>query len=166
MEFGSNVVNQTKSMIERIDRNRAMRETGEQIASEVIALLHDHLMSIPDSQTDLVSQTVIKAIRSHLDDLLSKPAAQSSMPHGRQQKLVTKSAGPEIEETDVLRAIETANWIIENAEFIPSKGREFADSIAEKAESIRESVVDRDSVSPGQLEALENMEAGLARWLR
>lgn len=49
---------------------------------------------------------------------------------------------------------------------VPSRGQEYAESVAEKSESIRASVEASGRASAGQISALENMRDGLLRWVR
>lgn len=68
-------------------------------------------------------------------------------------------------DSDVKEAIEIANYIIDLSPDVPSAGTDFAESVREKAEDIRATILERECVTDGQIDALENMKDGLDRWL-
>jgi len=61
-------------------------------------------------------------------------------------------------------AMSLISEIEERADCICDAGRDFADSVWDKTESIMESVERSHSATDGQLTALENMLEGLQRW--
>lgn len=69
------------------------------------------------------------------------------------------------EELDWEAAIEQCDRIFDKCEEVPERGEDFAYSVMEKVESIRESIEKSERVTQGQLTALENMESGVDRWL-
>jgi len=66
---------------------------------------------------------------------------------------------------DVEKARADAQYIIENAPFVPEAGQEFATSVAATAASILATIDRTDRVSGKQATALENMRGGLEKWL-
>ncbi len=62
-------------------------------------------------------------------------------------------------------ALELIAEIEELAEQVPERGREFAESAVETAKSIGETIEQRQSVTPSQYKALENIEVALSNWL-
>lgn len=55
--------------------------------------------------------------------------------------------------------------IREGVECLPDEGEEFGQSVLEKAESIMEWAEKENFITPKQLEALENMDNGIQKWL-
>lgn len=51
------------------------------------------------------------------------------------------------------------------ADDVPERGEKYAESVREKAADIAERVEEMNFVTQGQLGALENMHAGLCRWV-
>lgn len=47
----------------------------------------------------------------------------------------------------------------------PDSGIDFASGIADRAEDMGEKIRERQTVTPAQVRALENMNAGISRWL-
>ena len=72
--------------------------------------------------------------------------------------------------TSVKEAIEQVERIVEMCEqvsvFDSSDAWDFASSVGEKAQSIGETIEERNTVTPAQQEALDNMESGISRWIR
>jgi hypothetical protein len=62
-------------------------------------------------------------------------------------------------------AIEDCDSILSQCDEIPERGEEFADSIREKVGSIRDWIEENKTVTPAQLQALENMADGVGRWI-
>jgi hypothetical protein len=67
---------------------------------------------------------------------------------------------------DVLDIFKQCNRILYMCDQVPERGEDFAGSVRERVESIKEYVEEHDSISPGQQQALDSMEDGVARWLR
>lgn len=61
-------------------------------------------------------------------------------------------------------AIDFVNRIETEADDVPERGEDFAASVVEKATSIGASIGEMKHVTDGQMEALENMMAGLQKW--
>ena len=68
--------------------------------------------------------------------------------------------------TDWEEALEIVDEIHEVADDVPERGEDFAISVTEKARSIGATIAEREHVTDAQMEALENMLAGLQRWVR
>lgn len=62
-------------------------------------------------------------------------------------------------------AIEQCDRIIEKCGEVPDDGEDFADSVIEKAASIRDWIHKHGRVTDRQQTALDNMESGVDRWL-
>ena len=62
-------------------------------------------------------------------------------------------------------ASEQCDRILDLCEQLPSRAEDFGVSIIEKIESIREWITTHDHVTDAQQEALDNMEAGVEKWL-
>lgn len=65
---------------------------------------------------------------------------------------------------DVADALEIADSILMLVDDLPEEGEDFGLSVAEKAESIAANIRKHRRVTDGQLNALENMLAGVERW--
>lgn len=63
-------------------------------------------------------------------------------------------------------ALDLCDEILENLDDIPVAGEEFADSVREGVESVREWIGTHDAVTDKQATALENWAEGVGRWLR
>lgn len=63
-------------------------------------------------------------------------------------------------------AIAQAMSIMEMCEEVPSVGQDFAQSVADRAADIAANIERNMRVTPGQQEALDNMEKGVQGWLR
>jgi hypothetical protein len=67
--------------------------------------------------------------------------------------------------SDVQCALSLADQIESMADEVPERGQEFADSVRGRAAEIAETIEERGSVTENQMAALENMAAGLQRWI-
>ena len=63
------------------------------------------------------------------------------------------------------RCIDRCNEGIKMADEVPERGEDFAASVAEKLQSISETIESRDYVTEAQDVAIENMIAGLEKWI-
>lgn len=63
------------------------------------------------------------------------------------------------------QALDDIQYILDHKDDVPERSAEFADSIAEKAESMRESILKYNNATPRMSEALQNMRSGLERIL-
>lgn len=62
-------------------------------------------------------------------------------------------------------ALDHCNYILDNVDEVPEKGAAFADSLRDKATSMKESITKAGTATDRQVSALENMHAGLDKWL-
>ena len=62
--------------------------------------------------------------------------------------------------------LEQCDNILASCDEIPEEGEEFTLSVSEKVESIRDWCKAHGGVTEAQQQALDNMEAGVDRWLR
>ena len=65
----------------------------------------------------------------------------------------------------VREALELVESIVGGCEDIPERGSDFAASVSEKAADIGRSIEEHGTVTSNQLAALENMMAGVERWI-
>jgi hypothetical protein len=63
-------------------------------------------------------------------------------------------------------ALKQCDTIIELLDDVPAEGEDFADSVREKTESIRDWIERNKEVTSKQQQALDNMQAGAERWQR
>lgn len=66
----------------------------------------------------------------------------------------------------VEEAIDLCNEIMQKASEVPEEGEDFAESVAEKAESIKKWIQKHDEVTSAQASSLENMSEALDRWIK
>ena len=66
---------------------------------------------------------------------------------------------------DVQRALDLCDAIIRDVDEMPEEAEDFAESILDKAKSMRDNIQKHDSVTEKMLSALENMRHGQERWL-
>lgn len=64
------------------------------------------------------------------------------------------------------KAIEQCENILELLDDLPERAEDFADSVREKVESIKGWIEENDHVTDGQINALDNMEGAVLRWIR
>lgn len=67
--------------------------------------------------------------------------------------------------TDWLTALEQCDLIISLCDDLPERADDFRDSIESKVGDIALWLEENERVTEAQLEALDNMEAGVRRWL-
>jgi hypothetical protein len=149
-----------------IESNIAGRRAAADLVCTTISLLKDSIRSLP---SDRSRQDFFRLMAEGFAGKMDPPhkvvpvdAVKTVKKPDKQQA----SANTANQDTDLDEAAELIEEIKELCEEICSAGRDFADSVLEKTESIEESITDRGSVTSGQLEALENMRDGLARWFR
>lgn len=49
---------------------------------------------------------------------------------------------------------------------LPERAEDFADSVKERAEGIRDWIIEHNHVTPAQVSALENMREACVKWMR
>ncbi len=62
-------------------------------------------------------------------------------------------------------ALDHCGYILDHVDDVPEKGEEFAESLRAKATSMKETITKLGTATDKQISALENMRAGLDRWL-
>jgi hypothetical protein len=93
------------------------------------------------------------------------PAARKptdSLPQGSTAQRMAEAKNDAIQ---ALRLVEDICDLAESGD-IPTAGRDYAESVAERARSIGETIEERGRVTEAQVNALENMLSGLERWIR
>ena len=63
-------------------------------------------------------------------------------------------------------ADELCDEILEDIDDIPGAGQDFADSVRAKVESIQLTIQDNANATDKQVTALQNIHAGVKKWLR
>lgn len=79
-------------------------------------------------------------------------------------RLSRPSSDPDMQ-SKIDEAIELCEAIERDAADIPSNGEEFASSVIDKAGDIRASIEEKGFATDKQITALENMHAGVLRWI-
>lgn len=81
--------------------------------------------------------------------------------------LLGSSEDPEdlMENDEAIEAVEQCDRILEACEDVPERAEDFATSVMEKVESMREWIVKHDRVTPKIAASLENMESAIDRCL-
>lgn len=69
-------------------------------------------------------------------------------------------------QSDADKAAKQCDRILDLCDELPSRAEEFGESVREKVQSIRDCITQNGHVTDAQQEALDNMEAGVERWLR
>lgn len=62
-------------------------------------------------------------------------------------------------------ALATARDVLGLCEDVPEAGQEYAESVYDTVSSIMETISSKERVTDRQIMALENMKAGLVRWI-
>lgn len=62
--------------------------------------------------------------------------------------------------------VERCSETLERCEELPERARDFGDSCAEKVEGMREWAAEHQHVTEKMEEALDNIRAGVGRWLQ
>ena len=70
------------------------------------------------------------------------------------------------EEDDVNEAYDLIAEIENLAVEVPERGEDFAQSVIDKVNSIKQTIETNERFTVGQKTALENMKAGLEKWIR
>ena len=69
------------------------------------------------------------------------------------------------EEIDWEYAVALCDDVLEPIDDLPERAEEFAEGVREKVASIKETIKLSERVSPAQVNAIRNMEAGIRKWL-
>lgn len=94
---------------------------------------------------------------------LPVPPCPVCFPPKRQQTL--DAADDQRRKWDVAAALEQCERIIEACEDLPERAEDFGMGVMEQTEGIQATIEETKRVTEKQQEALENMEAGVNRWL-
>lgn len=78
---------------------------------------------------------------------------------------VTSIVSPTANQSDADDAIGFADDILSMIDELPDRAYDFGESIREKVEGIKQTIEERQCVTHGQWEALDNMKGGVERWL-
>lgn len=70
------------------------------------------------------------------------------------------------DDIDVEETVAIADEILERVPELPERAADFAESVDEKAASIKQTIQNSNHVTPAQRRALENMLSGVKRWIR
>jgi len=73
---------------------------------------------------------------------------------------------PNVNEPEWKQAIRQCKEILDSLGELPDEAESFADSVRDKVTSIREWIRENEHVTPKQIEALDNMESGVGRWMK
>jgi hypothetical protein len=93
----------------------------------------------------------------------AKPVAATTRKPERKTRPISLSG---MASGDAESAIAQAISIMEMCEEVPSTGKEFAQSVADRTADIAANIERNMRVTPGQQDALDNMERGVQGWLR
>lgn len=67
---------------------------------------------------------------------------------------------------DYEEAIELCDEILASLEDLPEQAEDFSDSVYEKVTSMRVWIEENERVTDKMISALENIQAGVSKWLR
>lgn len=67
---------------------------------------------------------------------------------------------------DYEEALEFADDLLRDLEELPERAEEFRDGVQEKVEGMREWMMEHEAVTDKMVTALENMRAGVDKWLK
>ena len=147
-----------------IEKNIADRQAAESLHRTIGELLREEVPRLPSDEARGIFWRMVRE------------SAEKNLP--RREPLVTHFDGKESpltetdttelppEPPDVAEALEIIDEMEELAMEIPDAGQDFAADVLEKARSIGRTIERSNSVTQPQMEALENMCSGLARWIR
>uniref|UniRef100_A0A6M3KVP7 Uncharacterized protein n=1 Tax=viral metagenome TaxID=1070528 RepID=A0A6M3KVP7_9ZZZZ len=92
-------------------------------------------------------------------EMLQTPSVRSAS-----RRPPIRLSGATVNEIDPDEALDQATLIIARTEDLPEAGWTFGESVAEKCREISANIERHRRVTPGQQEALDNMEAGVEAW--
>lgn len=149
-----------------IEQNCQDRKEAEHLATAIFQLLRDEYRRLPSHRSRFL---FLMAVRDRCNEQMRKApeTIRKEFVEPRVQEIKEKimrltaaDMEPEAEE-----ALSLCDTILADAEQVPSAGFEFAESVCEKVRSIRETIESSGRVTQGQANALENMHAGIVRWI-
>lgn len=158
------------------------QEAGMLLAPEVNKLTDGGKLIFWRMMRDLASRALLKVdlvakriLAECAADQTKNPMPAPKIQQPQQVKPVVAPAAPpkkrrairigKPDDSDVKYALELCEAIDSMADDVPERGSDFADSVRDKAHDIAFSIEEKDFVTEGQINALENMHAGLQRWI-
>jgi len=147
--------------IDHLELNIKARQAGEEVAR----LLASEVQRFPEI---VHQQTLMAVVYRWLRDnmhlmpaAMPQPAETGSIPQPEPEP----APEPEFPE-DAAEALLQCETLLRMTEDVPEAGWSFAESVADKVRSISETIEHSKRVTDGQQMALDNMETGVAKWLR
>jgi len=141
------------------------RLTGELLGPELVKLGDDgkqafwrHMKALVDSRLEQID--VIARVQDGKTRLMEPPAGLGKTNKGR--RFCTGQQSPDVERA--LATVEQICDLVDSGD-IPEAGWEFAESIADRARSIGETIESKQFATENQIEALSNMLDALGRWI-
>lgn len=122
---------------------------------------------------EFINETLKELVAAHTIDAL--PAFFATLRHVYGKNLAVAAEQPIAEPpqvptrpqgNDVDAALESIDESLQLVDEVPERGQDFAESVAGKLRSIANKIEESDEVTPGQVQAIENMRGGLERWTR
>lgn len=143
-----------------IDETRVKaRIEARKEANAILELISETTMRWADDQKD-IRRHFLETIDATVHAALFPPAVEKLFP-------TPPSVGPEKHlPGDVVLALDIIDDMEAMAMEVPDAGHDFAMDVLEKARSIGRTIERSNSVTAPQMDALENMRSGLARWIR
>lgn len=138
------------------------RQAGELLAPEVRKLTPSAQRMFWDMMSKLCWRATATLNNKQTFDAVGKLHRQqpSNPPATSPRKIKVREPS-----TDVETALQLCEAIEEMAGEVPERGADFAESVRAKAADIAATIEERDAVTEAQMSALENMHAGLCRWI-
>lgn len=134
-----------------IDSNIAARTAAETIASLIV-----------DSIGELKEKHGQDAVKVFFGKLREVFAGELTVVREPSKPSSRESTG----DPDVDESLELIDEALETIDDLPSRAQEFGESVAEKLRSIAETIEQTGEVTDKQLTAIENMRAGVKKWIR
>lgn len=137
-----------------LELNIAARKAGE----EIIALIESIAEELDEERHQRIMLSTLwewlknHPLAKHDRNRLSSPPMPKSM----------KSV---VQGDPVATALTQCEEIINMTGDVPCVGQDFAESVAEKTKAIADNIEQRDRVTEGQQDALDNMQTGVTAWL-
>ena len=144
-----------------IEANVADRIQADELSRQFVDLLRDELPKLPSDRSRMLfwsklHDAAARRIKPAPACVHCRPIAELYKPNRKPPP----SSGTE----DIDGALAIAEEIQAMAEELPDEGYEFGESVSAKAADIAENIEEHNRVTPGQMEALENMQDGLSKW--
>ena len=134
-----------------IDINILNRKAAESLHQTIGELILSEVPRLPSPESRLMFWRMVKE------------SAEKNLPEDMKAVAVTTTAANDMEVAEALALFAE----MEDMESeIPEPGQDFASDVLEKARSIGSTISRSNSVTGPQRDALENMLAGMQRWIR